>query len=277
VKSWLRRRRIGLFNECQKQQVTSVTFSNIKPILLTGCGKSLRAPPGVVTNSGIFEDVFLSLNRFFHPLPKVFLTLLAAVFYPLVAAADDAALTSFVQRLGGTTTLEADFVQTVQDQQGQVLQQTEGRLAIANPGKLRWETRPPYEQLVVSDGKVVWVYDQDLEQVTIRNLEMRVQDTPALLLGGRQADVASNFEVSQFQQDDLRVFHLIPHDKSQLFESLEFAYQADQLVSMTIADATGQVTDIQLSNVARNQPLDGMAFVFDVPEGVDVIDARAGF
>jgi outer membrane lipoprotein carrier protein len=220
---------------------------------------------------------FLYLEYFFRPLVGVSVVLAATLFHPLLAMADDAALASFVERLGGTTTLEADFVQTIRDQQGQALQQTEGRLAIANPGKLRWQTRPPYEQLVVSDGELVWIFDQDLDQVTIRNLELRVQDMPALLLGGRQEDVASNFEVSQFQKNGQRVFHLIPHDKSQLFEFLDFAYQGDQLMSMTIADATGQVTDIQLSDIARNQTLDPMAFVFDVPDGVDVIDARTHF
>ncbi|WP_221795492.1 outer membrane lipoprotein chaperone LolA [Oceanobacter mangrovi] len=204
-----------------------------------------------------------------------FMLLVASV--ASLAAEPKSALDGFVERLGGTTTLTADFSQTVTDAQGQQLQAVTGHLALATPGKLRWETAPPFQQLVVSDGEVLWVFDEDLEQVTIRNLEMKVQETPALLLSGKADEVASNFDVERFSRNGLMVYRLTPKDHSQLFTALEFGYNGNDLQEMRIMDATGQLTLIKLNNVERNVKLDRMAFVFDVPEGADVIDARTEF
>ena len=196
---------------------------------------------------------------------------------PAQAAEPSSALEGFIERLSGTRNLSADFTQIIRDASGNELQSVEGQVAFATPEKLRWKTLPPYEQLIVSDGKVVWVFDADLEQVTIRNLEMKVQETPALLLSGRASDVSDNFDVERLSRDGLMVYRLTPKDPSQLFAAIEFGYKDQTLEAMRIADATGQVTDITLSNVERNTNLDPMAFVFDVPEGADVIDARSGY
>jgi len=207
------------------------------------------------------------------------MTLASTVLFSGLTYADEpeSALDGFVERLAGTQNLSAGFTQTIRDASGNELQTVEGQLAFATPEKLRWETLPPYEQLIVSDGEVVWVFDADLEQVTIRNLEMKVQETPALLLSGRASDVSDNFDVERLSRNGLMVYRLTPKDPSQLFSAIEFSYDDQTLEAMRIYDATGQVTDITLTDVARNTSLDPMAFVFDVPEGADVIDARSGY
>ena len=195
------------------------------------------------------------------------------------AQADAEALTALVDNLSSTENLQADFVQTTRDDLGQELQSLQGNIIVEQPGKLRWETLDPYPQLVVSDGELLWAYDMDLEQVTIRNLEQRMQDTPALLLSGDSAEISANFDVDQLKErtENVEEFILTPKDTSQLFSELKLAFENDTLSRMMILDAAGQKTLIEFSKVELNQSLDALTFVFDVPEGVDVIDGRHGF
>ena len=191
-------------------------------------------------------------------------------------ADNDAALNDFLARIKNLQTLDSRFEQSTRDNHGQVLQSMTGQLTVAKPGKLRWHTDEPFEQLVVSDGELVWVYDMDLEQVTIRNMDQRIQETPALLLTGDAGNVEKSFLVEEEKAGDEIVFQLVPKDNSQLFESLEFHYRDQQIVRMMIFDAAGQIPEISFDGVAINQPVDDQAFVFNVPEGVDVIDGRHG-
>lgn len=191
----------------------------------------------------------------------------------------DAALDSFIKRLEVISSMETYFEQVTLDQSGEVLQSLSGTLTVARPGKMRWQTEPPYEQLVVSDGELVWVYDMDLEQVTIRELEAKLQDTPALLLSGNTGEIEANYQVthpSVAGNEGIDRYLLKPMDRSQLFDALEFDYKGDNLAYMRIFDAAGQITEIRFSKQQLNPELDEQAFYFIVPEGIDVIDGRHG-
>lgn len=201
-----------------------------------------------------------------------------ALSFSTVAFAE-AALDSFIKRLDLVSSMETHFEQVTLDQSGEVLQSLSGTLTVARPGKMRWQTEPPYEQLVVSDGDLVWVYDMDLEQVTIRELEAKFQDTPALLLSGNTGEIAANYQVTQPEVTSgkgIDRYVLKPMDRSQLFEALEFDYKGDKLAFMRIFDAAGQITEIRFTGLLLNPELDDQAFYFIVPEGVDVIDGRHG-
>ena len=190
--------------------------------------------------------------------------------------AGETALSDFLQRVKALKSMDAAFEQTTRDASGRALQSMTGTLQVAKPGKMRWHTDAPFEQLVVSDGKLVWIYDMDLEQVTIRDMDQRVQETPALLLTGSAADIEKSFLVTEEKTSSEVIFQLAPKDPSQLFETLEFHYRGAVLSRMMIFDAAGQATEIAFSNTRVNQPVSAQTFIFDVPEGVDVIDGRHG-
>lgn len=193
------------------------------------------------------------------------------------APAESRDLTALLKKLQGMENFQAAFVQTSKANGGDILQQMQGTLSVAKPGKMRWETEDPYAQLVVSDGQLIWVYDMDLEQVTIRNMDHRVQETPALLLSGDTDQIDASFVVSHDVNGSHSVFQLVPKDPSQLFQSLEFHYDGKILQRMVIFDAAGQITEIAFSEQKANEAIDEQAFIFDVPEGVDVIDGRKSF
>ena len=190
------------------------------------------------------------------------------------------ALAGLQKKLGSIKSFSANFIQATQDSLGNTLQSVEGFMQVAKPGKLRWKTEGIYEQLVVSDGQSLWIYDADLEQVSIKNMDNRLSETPALLLGGDISAIDDDFIISQLPSDSQLLYVLQPKDTSQLFDSLELTFNSlhkDQpLTEMVIRDASGQVTLISFNNVSNNPKLDDTLFTFDIPKGVDVIDGRHG-
>ena len=199
---------------------------------------------------------------------------LSLAFTMTVQADNNQALDSFLGKLKQLQNMQADFVQVMRDGKKRELQRLSGKIMIEKPGKLYWQTNPPYEQLVVSDGTSVWIYDMDLEQVSIRDMEQRIQETPALLLSGDTGEISKNFTLELNQSEAISRYSLIPKDSSQLFDKLDFQYFDDQLESMSIYDAAGQVTDIIFENSIVNEQIDPKTFQFEIPEGVDVIDGR---
>lgn len=196
-----------------------------------------------------------------------------------VATTTDA-VKSLQHQLERIHSFSAGFIQLTQDGLGTTLQKVEGFMQVAKPGKLRWQTRGVYEQLVISDGQSLWIYDADLEQVSIKDMDNRLSETPALLLSGDISAIDNDFIITQIPNDHLLLFLLKPRDSSQLFDSLELSFNKldnfQPLTKMVIRDASGQITDISFSDVRHNPKLKQNLFTFEIPQGVDVIDGRQG-
>nr|WP_298112586.1 outer membrane lipoprotein chaperone LolA [uncultured Pseudomonas sp.] len=190
----------------------------------------------------------------------------------LCAMADDTvAVQKLTQLLNQAQTITARFSQLTLDGSGTQLQETAGQLALKRPGLFRWHTDEPMEQLLVSNGEKVWLYDPDLEQVTIQTLDQRLTHTPALLLSGDVSKISENFEISHKEGGNVIDFILKPKSKDSLFDSLRLSFRGGVLNDMQLIDSIGQRTNILFLNVQMNEALDDKQFSFDIPEGADVI------
>lgn len=211
-----------------------------------------------------------SFIRFFLMPLCVYLTLGAAA-----AAQTLSNPSGSVQRLsellGKAQTLTGRFTQISLDSGGARLQETSGEMHLKRPGQFRWHTDKPMEQLLVSNGEKIWLYDPDLEQVTVRKLDKRLTNTPALLLSGSLSSISENFLVSHHEVGETIDFTLKPKTKDSLFSTLYLSFRDGIIYSMQLVDNVGQRTSIQFSGVKLNQPLVANTFVFDIPAGVDVI------
>ncbi|WP_250460777.1 outer membrane lipoprotein chaperone LolA [Microbulbifer litoralis] len=164
--------------------------------------------------------------------------------------------------------LSGDFQQTLTDERGEVLQKSSGNFSVQRPGKLRWKTGEPFPQLLVTDNRQLWLYDPDLEQVTIRPVDDRMKETPALLLGGKVEEIRSSFNVSS----EKGAFHLTPKRAKAPFKRMEIRFGKDGMPStMTVRDSMGQTTEIEFSGMKANPELSAALFKFDPPAGTDVI------
>lgn len=196
-------------------------------------------------------------------------TLLAAS--PAWASDNIAQLRAF---LDGTKTLRAAFTQTLlrKGQQGkQSLQASSGEMAIARPGKFRWQITQPYPQLMVSDGQKVWLHDPELNQVTVRKIGQTLNGTPAALLAGDGA-LDKHFTLRDLgEKDGLGWVEAVPKSSDGGFERVLLGFAGDSLKTMTLADNFGQTTVLIFSRIERNPTLAPSLFRFTPPAGADVV------
>lgn len=175
--------------------------------------------------------------------------------------------------LQGMSSMQADFSQRTYDAKGTALQNLYGSMQVKRPGYFRWETTRPFPQLITANGSKVWVYDPELEQVTVQMLDKQVGNTPALLLSGDPKKLGEAFSISDDGgKASEEAFLLKPKARDALFESLRVTFNGRQLTSMHLRDSLGQKTEIHFSKIVLNPNLPNSLFVFEPPKGVDVIN-----
>lgn len=207
-------------------------------------------------------------------LVKRLLTLLVMLVFSSVLVADESqdAAASLASLLKSYETYQADFIQIVVNENGNKVQETRGSLKAKRPGLFYWETRAPLSQFIVSNGDQVEVYDPDLEQVTVHNLDEQVQTTPALLLSGEVDNLEETYRVSTREMDgEIREFTLKPRSEDSLFVSLRLRFDGNELQEMRMQDSLAQLSVLSFDNIQLNQAVKDTAFTLDYPEGVDVI------
>ncbi|MGH8509626.1 MAG: outer membrane lipoprotein chaperone LolA, partial [Gammaproteobacteria bacterium] len=175
--------------------------------------------------------------------------------------------------LDGLITLKAAFDQELIDENGVTRERSHGTFYLHRPGKFRWEYDRPYQQSIVGDGKRVWIYDKDLEQVTVKPLGTALGSTPALLLGGK-VDPSEEFIITERSgQGGIRVLDLKPKRDEGQYTGIQLGFETSTLRLMELRDNFGQTTRIRFLTQNRNAAIEPSLFVFTPPPGVDVIDA----
>ena len=166
--------------------------------------------------------------------------------------------------------LRAEFRQRVFDEDARQLDDASGMVYIARPGRFRWDYTSPYLQEIVGDGEKVWVYDADLEQVTVRPLGDALGDTPVMLLSS-DTPVEESFDVSPMEGPDGHAWvALTPRGEQASFTEIRLGFEGETLRVMELTDAFGQITRLSFAEVERNPELDPDLFRFTPPPGADV-------
>lgn len=201
--------------------------------------------------------------------------LVASLTAALVATAAHSAEVPPLQRLerflDRVHSMRADFRQVQLNDQQQRVEESRGRMLFKRPGRFRWDYREPFERAVVADGERLWLYEADLDQVTVRPLGSGLGETPAALLtGGR--DILERFEpVVSWYADDMAWVRLKPRSAESDFDSVAIGFSGERLVQIEINDRLGQRTQVFFSGISVNPRLDDKRFRFEVPPGADVI------
>ena len=180
-------------------------------------------------------------------------------------------LDRFQRFFAGLRGFEATFDQVIVNQEGKVVQRTRGKLQIMRPGRFRWTYESPYRQIIVTDGKTLWVYDPDLGQVTRSDLDTSVGNTPAVLLSTDEP-LDKLFRISEASPEDgLSWVALEPKGQEANFTRILLGFDDRALVAMEIEDSFSQTVKLNFTKVKRNPNLDPALFEFKPPAGVDVI------
>lgn len=209
---------------------------------------------------------------------KAMLTLLLVVCTQHAIAEDNSAksingISALQQFLAGTKTLRAEFTQSVRGKSAKKAQISSGNMSFSRPGKFRWQISMPYPQLMVGDGQKFWIYDEELKQVTVRQLGKALGSTPAALLAGKN-ELGQNFTLKDDGEENGVVWVLaIPKQPDSGFEKvrLGFATQGQELRVMELFDSFGQVTQLHFNHVEKNPKLAPQLFKFQAPAGADIV------
>jgi outer membrane lipoprotein carrier protein len=170
-----------------------------------------------------------------------------------------------------TQTAKARFAQMVLDKNLKPLQQAQGVMQFSRPGKFRWDYLKPYEQTIVGDGTRLWIYDKDLNQVTVRKLDIALGASPAALLAGSN-DLERDYKLTNLGvEKGLDWLEALPKNRDNMFERVRMGFGKSGLEAMELRDQFGQVTVITFADVERNPRLSADVFRFTPPKGADVI------
>ena len=207
-----------------------------------------------------FRSFYLRLSAF-----------ICGLFLCLQVNAENNPLDIFLE---GLNTFSADFEQSLLDSSGEVLETSKGTVRLHRPAMFSWLYSEPYIQKIISDGNTLWVYEEDLEQVTISDVTDAIEDTPALIFSGNYR-LAEHYVINELENDDEHAWlELTPRDIESHYRSLRLAFSDNELAAMILFDSLGQTLFITFMNTSRNPDLNRELFRFVPAADIDVIDAR---
>jgi outer membrane lipoprotein carrier protein len=200
------------------------------------------------------------------------LALFLLVLFSVTAQAS--AIDRFKTFARSTQSARANFEQKVYDRGGKLVQESKGSFVFLRPGRFRWVYEKPVDQLIVGDGERVWIYDRDLNQVTVRRISKALGSTPAALLAGA-SDVDKAFEMTDAgEREGLEWLEAKPRDKDAGFERIRMGFSATGVQAMELVDNFGQTTRLRFTGLVRNPKVDPAEFRFEPPKGADVLGEK---
>jgi outer membrane lipoprotein carrier protein len=173
--------------------------------------------------------------------------------------------------MSDTRSAKSEFSQRILDRNGKLTQESRGTLEFSRPGKFRWNYVKPYNQLIVGDGVRVWIYDPDLNQVSVRKIDNALGSTPAALLSGNNEALKAFDLKDDGVRDGLEWVLATPKQKDANFERIRIGMSAAGVGAMELTDAFGQQTVLRFHTMERNARIDPASFRFTPPKGADVI------
>ncbi len=176
------------------------------------------------------------------------------------------------QNLSHIKTLQADFNQTTQDSKGRTLQTSSGSMKVKRSALFRWNITDPFPQLLISNGNKIWIYDKQLQQVSIRATDQKTSTIPAAILSGDITGLTKNYFLKLIHKQNNETFVLTPKSEDSLFETLQIIFNNHHLTTMKFSDSLGTHTTIDFKNVKKNAPISDDLFTFKPPKGVDILD-----
>ena len=170
--------------------------------------------------------------------------------------------------------LEVSFIQILMNENGEELEKTEGVLHLQPPEKFYWHYQKPYSQKIISNGSILWIFDEDLEQVTVKNIDNRIDETPAGIILGNKSIQEHFVQLNMGVIDGYDWMELTPKNLEAQYKHIKMGFDGDKLGMMIITDNLEQTTRIDFANFKKNITLSSSIFNFEVPNNVDIFDER---
>jgi outer membrane lipoprotein carrier protein len=197
------------------------------------------------------------------------LLFITAILSPLSLFASNAS-DALQAKLNAMNNMSAHFKQRVQAKERKISTST-GKMALQRPGRFLWHTLKPLEQVIVADGQKLWVYDVDLEQVTVKKQDKGLSGSAALFISGYNKDVANDFDVQERQAGSYTYFDLKAKKSKENFQRITMGFVQNNLMKLDLYDQLGQKTSVVFDDIVMNKGIAAKVFSFTPPKGVDVV------
>lgn len=189
------------------------------------------------------------------------------------ALADADSTSALLKHLDQYKTLEVSFSQQVLSDKNEVIQHSTGHFVVQKPGLFHWETNKPFEQVVVSDGKTLWLHDPDLQQVVIKPFAGQLANTPAMIFTATRSEIEARFDiVLKKGTSGVERFELTPREAKPMFRTIALEFSKNKPSQLLLLDSLGQQTTLALTEVKLDPTVDAALFTLKIPPGTDVID-----
>ena len=199
------------------------------------------------------------------------MSLLMLVHGSVSAGPGREALDAFLDNL---TTLQATFEQSVLDTENSTAGQMHGLFLLNRPGKFRWDYISPRKQVILADGRDVWIIEEELKQVTRHLQRWALKGTPAAFLAMDES-VETDFEVVEIgERLGMQWLELIPKDPESDLNRVLLAFSGADLKHMELNDKFGQISRFSFFDVQRNVPIDPDLFVYQGEDDWDVLQVE---
>jgi len=200
---------------------------------------------------------------------KTILPILLCLFSLQVTASD--AIQRLDKFFSEVDSFQGQFIQTVYDENGEVLQEADGDVALNKPGRFRWQYKQPYPQLILADGEYLWIYDEELLQASAKPIDSALGNAPIMLLTNVRP-LTDDFEVKDADvKDGLNWVELTPLVQDTEFHKIHIGLDDKGVKKMELQDHFSQKTVIEFANLQTNVSFGPEQFKFIAPEGVDVV------
>ncbi len=193
----------------------------------------------------------------------------AALLALVTGAAQASAIDALKKFNSDTDGLSGSFTQTVQNKKK--TQTTGGSFQILRPGLFKWEYTKPYKQTIVGDGQNIWLYDQDLAQVTKSSQNQAIGDSPAAILSNKTALDSSYSLKEDGSEGGIDYVLATPKRNNAGYQYIRIGFKGNDLNAMQLKDSFGNQTSIKFSNLNAKPNLSRSHFTFTPPKGVDVL------
>ena len=215
------------------------------------------------------KDLSMTL-RTKHILAGMTLSLLSFSF-SAPAETQNAAKTELQHTLANMQQFKADFSQTVKDMDGEIVHEASGKLTMARPDKLRWETIQPDETLLIADGRAVWNVDPFVEQVTIIDQSRAIQDNPMVLLTTESDEQWEKFDIARESDGSYRV---TPVNGTGQIQALQLFFENERLSRLIMQDAQAQQSELKFENIQTDFSPALNQFEVTLPDTYTIDDQR---
>lgn len=200
---------------------------------------------------------------------KKSIAVLFSALLPFAVFADDA--NELVSKLDVMQGIKANFSQKVTDQNGKLIQEGSGVIAMHQPDAFYWHLTAPDESLIVAKDNNVWVYNPFAEEVSILDMEDILKASPMALLVHRDEKRWSEYQIDK--KGDC--FDITPRQGVEsAVNTVSVCFANNTLSDIRLTDAQGSTSHFALSEQATVTEADERLFQFQIPDGVSIDDQR---